>query len=86
AAAGPEAVVPLLGRRMQPFAEAIAGHMPGEKLPEQSTDLASIIANAIVASLSRANIYVRLDGKAVVGELIVDIDKGLSSESIRRNR
>ncbi|MEG2533790.1 MAG: hypothetical protein RSB04_12345, partial [Gordonibacter sp.] len=31
AAAGPEAVVPLLGRRMQPFAEAIAGHMPGEK-------------------------------------------------------
>ncbi|MEG2369200.1 MAG: phage tail tape measure protein, partial [Raoultibacter sp.] len=30
AAAGPEAVVPLLGRRMQPFAEAIAGHMPGE--------------------------------------------------------
>lgn len=62
--AGPEAVVPLKGHRMKPFAETIAGMMPngGEKSQDQVTLV----------------VPVKLDGKEITKVIIQDIDEELN--------
>ncbi len=79
--AGAEAVVPLSGRRMQPFAEAISGEMGGQ-IDYQK------LAAAIVAALASAidGTHVRLDGKATVGELVVPLARALATQETRESR
>ena len=78
--AGPEAVVPLSGRQMQPFAKAIAENMDG-------FDYAKL-SEAIVAALMSVNadIVLNVDGKKVADVTAPYMNSAINTLQRRQNR
>ena len=73
--AGPEAVVPLSGQRMQPFADAVAksiGSDTSGNLTKQD------VLEAIVEALKTVRMSMYLNGKTLVGELAFDMSVAMA--------
>lgn len=79
--AGPEAIVPLSGRNMRPFAQAVADEMYGDG--NALTQLLSLVATYLP---QMANMQVVTDTGALVGAIAPQMDRELGNLQKQRGR